>query len=380
MPSTRCQAQSRSTCRVHGISPLKAAALALVWDRGALPNALKSVEDAEARGLPAAAEKLQVSQLKESVAEKLSVIRDGAPEFGSADSAAYIEALGVNPDGNDDSGFNSSFVYCAEHSAVHEPGSCNARNIHKAPLAATSLVEAEEECRETGFVLAEKPEPPLSEQLLPWADKTEAMKIRDAIFLAPNRTYGESYMEPVLRKILNLEKGKGGDHDAMDPLTNERYEIKCSKVLLAKPKKPKGKKKKKGAAKEEEKKSSLFDTIVDQAHADPLARIISFEDRKSAEYDANIQNVKRDHFDQLVYVLLYAEKIQIFKMPKHEVNKEFIGAWSEKHGRADAPGKNGQFNIRHGSIEEHEKKYFHKSFTWEELVPLYKEIDAKNSN
>ena len=200
--------------------------------------------------------------------------------------------------------------------------------------------------------------------------ESEALILRNGIFLAASRTYGETYMEPVLRKILKLVKPSSGDHDGVDSITQDRYEIKCSKVLLARSK--------------NQNKSvtdfSLFDVISEGAKSDPLNRIVSFYDRKKVKYDANIQNVKRDHFEYLVYVLMFAERIQVFKIATKDVNKTTIPAWSDKHGRYDAPGKSGQFNIKCDNIEEHERNHFHKSFTWEELVPFYKEIDAKNGN
>ena len=41
-------------------------------------------------------------------------------------------------------------------------------------------------------------------------------KFRDGIFLAPSRATGETYMEPIMRKYLNLSKAKGKKYDALD--------------------------------------------------------------------------------------------------------------------------------------------------------------------
>jgi hypothetical protein len=114
--------------------------------------------------------------------------------------------------------------------------------------------------------------------------------------------------------------------------------------------------------------------ISDSAESEQLARLIKFADRKKAKYGANIQNVKRDHFDGLICVLLFDEGIEIFKMNKNFIKKENISAWSDKHGRYDELGKSGQFNIKHDNIDSHERDSFFGFFTYEQLVPLYREI------
>jgi hypothetical protein len=195
----------------------------------------------------------------------------------------------------------------------------------------------------------------------------DAVTLRSGIFLAASRTYGETYIEPMIRKVLGLNKPNGGDHDAVDASSGEKYEIKSAKVLTSR-------------AKLGENASSLFDAIATQATADPLSRIISFKDRKEAVYDANIQNVKRDHFDKLIYNLLYAEGIAVFCISSDDISKENIPNWSDKHGRYDALGKSGQFNIKNGTIALHEQKYALKFLSWEELVPFYKDINEKDSN
>lgn len=188
----------------------------------------------------------------------------------------------------------------------------------------------------------------------------EGLSLRNGIFIAASRTYGESYIEPVVRKIFNLEKALNGDHDGYDALNKHKYEIKTSKVLVTKPK--------------TQTPLALLDTIINQAQADPLSRIVSFNDRKTARFDANIQNIKRDHFDYMIYSLLYEEGMQIFKI--HTTKVSSVPNWSGKHGRYDQEGKSGQFSIKCGNIEKHEKNSFNSFYTWDDLVPIFKEINA----
>lgn len=200
-----------------------------------------------------------------------------------------------------------------------------------------------------------KPAKPLSE---------DAVKLRDGIISAASRTYGESYIEPVIRKILNLDAPLNGDHDAYDPATQEKYEIKSSKILMAKE-----------TGTKRNKVSNLFDTIAEQAQNVPLTRMVSYSERTTTRYDANIQNVKRDHFDNLICVLLFEEGMEILKYKKDQVSRTNIKNWSDKHGRYDQLGKSGQFNINRGNIEEHEKNASSAEFfTWEELVPFFKDL------
>lgn len=56
--------------------------------------------------------------------------------------------------------------------------------------------------------------------------------VRDGLFLAASRSYGEQYVEPFVRKKYGLNDPLGNDHDATDK-DGKRYEIKACKVLKA---------------------------------------------------------------------------------------------------------------------------------------------------
>lgn len=187
--------------------------------------------------------------------------------------------------------------------------------------------------------------------------------LRDGLFSASSRTYGETYMEPAIRQILGLVKPSSSDHDAFDSVNNEKYEIKCSKVLKAKDK---------------TKNNKLLTSILKEAKNNPLLRMVSIKDRASTDYSANVQNVKRKHFDKLAYVLLFKEGIQVFVVPTSEVNKDNITSWSDKHGRYDILGASGQFAVKRGNIAEHESKYFHSFVSWEKLVTIYEKLEGEN--
>lgn len=231
---------------------------------------------------------------------------------------------------------------------------------------ALDLISAKKQIRFLNIF--DKQDPSVMDSIQPQKPTTsDALLIRAGIFSASSRTYGESYIEPAIRKIFGVQKSGSSDFDAYDEKNNLKYEIKSAKVLSPKPK-------------TEESVNSLFDTIAVQAQMGPMSRMISFNDRKTAQYSANIQNVKRDHFDSLIYILIFEEGIEIFKVPKKKINQQSMPNWSDKHGRYDALGKSGQFAVKCGNIGLHEKEYSSSFFTYEELVPFYKEIHEKSNN
>ena len=178
----------------------------------------------------------------------------------------------------------------------------------------------------------------------------EVKKFRDGLFLAPSRTYGETYMEPIIRKICTLFETATSENDAKND-NGEAEEIKCGKVLW---KKPKGK--------------SLVERIILESENSVLSRLILFSDCFTSNYYANIQNVKRDHFSILKYVLLFEDCIKIFEVRKEDISK--IPNWCPKHGRYDVVGKSGQFGITKNNIKKHLKNNLIQTLTWEEVYEI----------
>jgi hypothetical protein len=46
----------------------------------------------------------------------------------------YIEGMGIDPNGQDDTVFGTDYIYCNSHLTTHEVGYCSVRNEYKAPL------------------------------------------------------------------------------------------------------------------------------------------------------------------------------------------------------------------------------------------------------
>jgi len=175
-------------------------------------------------------------------------------------------------------------------------------------------------------------------------------RFRNGMFLAPSRTYGETYMEPILRKYLGLSKSDTGENDAVND-NSEYEEIKCSKVLSTKPK-----------------KDSLVERIILESGNNVLDRLVPFSECYNSKYDANIQNVKRDHFKKLVYIMLFEDCIKIFESDVDDIAK--IPNWSGRHGRYDEFGKSGQFAIKKNNIKWHLENNLVATLTWDEVYDI----------
>lgn len=188
--------------------------------------------------------------------------------------------------------------------------------------------------------------------------KNWAVKVRNGLFLAPSRTYGEKYVEPLIRERYNLTKADNNSYDAKDNCGN-RYEIKACKVL---------------EALGEIKNAPLIDQITFENDNLPINRLIEFSEAEEAQYYANVQNVKRDHFDYLIYVLLFKDCIKVFKVEKNKVNAEYIPGWSDKHGRYDVPGKSGQFAITKKNIKHHLDNFLIDTISYPETAKTYMDL------
>lgn len=183
--------------------------------------------------------------------------------------------------------------------------------------------------------------------------------IRNGLFLAPSRSYGEQYVEPFIREKYGLKEPDGDDHDGTDVKGN-RVEIKSCKVLRAV---DNGKSAK-----------SLMERIMFENGNLETSRLIPFSEHTSAPYLANVQNVKRDHFDYLIYVLLFADCVKIFKAKRSDIASGIFQSWSDKHGRYDEHGKSGQFGITKSTIQWHLERHLLDTVTYEELTEIYKKL------
>ncbi len=184
-----------------------------------------------------------------------------------------------------------------------------------------------------------------------------AIKIRNGLFLAASRTYGEQYVEPFIRKQYKLTDPSGNDHDGVSK-DGTRFEIKASKVL----------KKTMNISKNK----PLLDRVIFENDNAQINRLVAFSNAMSTKYNANIQNVKRDHFEELIYVLLFEDCLKVFQIEAKKIST--IPRWSDKHGRYDELGKSGQFMIDKGSIQWHLENQLKDTFTYSQIAETYSKI------
>jgi hypothetical protein len=180
--------------------------------------------------------------------------------------------------------------------------------------------------------------------------KNIILNFRNGMFQAASRTYGETYMEPIIRKKKGLSESATGENDAENS-EGKFEEIKCSKVLRTKIK-----------------KDFLLESILSENENSVLGRLVKFDDCYTEKYDSNIQNVKRDHFSILKYVMLFSDCIKIFESHADDISK--IPNWCNTHGRYDAYGKSGQFNIKNTNIKWHLENNLVDTLLWEEAYQI----------
>ena len=192
-----------------------------------------------------------------------------------------------------------------------------------------------------------------------------AKKVRDGLFLAASRSYGEQYIEPLIRAKYDLNEPTSNDHDGTDS-KGKRYEIKACKVL--------------SATHNHKRAKSVLERVLFENKNVPTGRLVAFKDSQSAEYLANVQNVKRDHFDYLVYVLLFEDCIKIFFAKKEDIGTGLLPSWSDKHGRYDALGMSGQFPVTRSTIQWHLDNHLKDTVSYEEAAEIYSKLAEEYAN
>ena len=186
-------------------------------------------------------------------------------------------------------------------------------------------------------------------------------KIRDALFLAASRTYAEQYIEPLLRARFRLKRPEGDDHDAIDD-DGRKYEIKASKVMRRRANKTGDR--------------SLIGRILFEVDDSPLDRYFDSALAHTEDYDANIQNVKRDHFDILLYALLFRDCIKVFSAKSQDISRTSFPNWSDKHGRYDQEGKSGQFPISNRNYKWHEANNLIDTLPYAVVAEIFQSLEA----
>lgn len=105
----------------------------------------------------------------------------------------------------------------------------------------------------------------------------------------------------------------------------------------------------------------------------------SESEKKSADYDCNILQLKPDCFDFLYYGVFFSDKIEIFRAPRSEF-PDSVDSFIEDKAAARKKlsgyalqhkgGKECQFHIKKTTHKYHREHYHVKDLTYEELYDL----------
>lgn len=179
-------------------------------------------------------------------------------------------------------------------------------------------------------------------------------QFKQKFFDLPSRVFGETYVEPILRKVLNHSSHEGSEYDAVQD--GKRIEYKAVRVVFTAKKL---------------KKSLMYDRVLSNSHMSE--RIGTLRDIADGKIVANCQNIKLDEFDVLVYVLVDNDGFHIFRAKTEMFIDGVFPNWCPNHGSKEK-GKNGQFPIKGDNIDWHIKNCYPQTLCWDDVLKLSKEI------
>lgn len=194
---------------------------------------------------------------------------------------------------------------------------------------------------------------------------TKVEEFKKAFFDLPSRKFGETFVQPILYKILGDARYTDGND--CDALRQGKYKVeyKAVRVVSSVPLSRK----------------SLYEKIL-RSSVPMSKRIGTLDDIRNNKIVANCQNIKPTDFHYLDYVLVDAEGFHIFEISKVDFlkytslpkdNPERFPNWSPNHGRKEK-GKNGQFPIKGENLEWHKKHTYLKTVTWEKILEIVSNI------
>lgn len=179
------------------------------------------------------------------------------------------------------------------------------------------------------------------------------MKILDfknGIFSLNTRRFG-SVAEVMIEKLYKLSASHNISFDRLNPQTNEKVEIKFSRVLKANDNKING-----------------TNIITECINANFSHRILRKSDISHEKFDCNIQQIKRKNFDVLYYGLFFIDVIQIFRVKS--INIENLCPAYSNFQHAGNIGE-GQFHINNETYPVHISNNFIEEIDYNYLYNLF---------
>ena len=174
--------------------------------------------------------------------------------------------------------------------------------------------------------------------------------LREGIFSLHTRRVGK-VAELLIKRQVGLGKSRSQFHDLYDDMRDKRVEVKFSCVRR-------------------KNKTLLTERTVmkciEEADSD---RHLAFGDWRCAEFDSNIQQVKRAEFDILYYGLFFYDCVQIFRIRSEEIGTQIN--YSDKQHKGNVG--EGQFHINQDTLQAHLDLYHYNRLTYDELYELLTE-------
>ncbi|MBD13545.1 MAG: hypothetical protein CMJ72_00080 [Planctomycetaceae bacterium] len=157
--------------------------------------------------------------------------------------------------------------------------------------------------------------------------------------------------EIFIQAMENLAGPESNFHDLFDPREGERVEVKCSRVLEANSEK------------------ITVENFIDQCiNNDPESRPLDFEEREDHSWDCNMQQIKRDEFSRLYYLLFFRNRVLVFCIRSEQIGED-INFSDRQHGRDGE----GQFHITDRNISHHIATYLLHHYTYNEFIQLFED-------
>lgn len=146
-------------------------------------------------------------------------------------------------------------------------------------------------------------------------------------------------------------------HDLKDNVTNDRIEVKCSKVQEG-----------------HDETLTRANFVKHCIEHDPSNRPVSYDERLDRKWGCNIQQIKRTEFEKLYYVLFFKDRVCVFCIGPDEIAEDLkVNYCPTQHGGGEKEKEEGQFHVTNNNIKHHIETYLDKEYTYEEFIKLFED-------
>lgn len=172
--------------------------------------------------------------------------------------------------------------------------------------------------------------------------------LRDGIFALHTRRFG-SVAEVLIKRLVDLGKARNLFHDLYNDFASKRVEVKFSRAL-----------------RQSEIKVTESTVLQCIEMATSEQRLLCWNERLTAKFDCNIQQVKRAEFDDLYYGIFFSDCVAIFHIESEEIGSQIFYSDFQHKGNIGE----GQFHINTDSFSVHEENYLYRRISYETLFEL----------